>query len=437
MKDYNLTAPNARLNVLLRILAVAGLVCILVNVSYLWWQHNHQTTQLTAQPAPLPPPVLTANLAASNQAAPQEQWLLLHPGDVPLRLQLARFYFLNKQFAAAIKHLLVAKTQNPRDAQLLLRLSMAYKENNQLPEALTSIQQALKLTPKSIRLQQWLGEVYLAQGRSEDALRIFDQCLQQDPKSYAAWMGKGRAVEQLYLAKKGVATPDIVKPVEQAVKLQPDNAEGLIILARMKFTYLADLDEAAKLARRAMTLNPDLVESYLLLAQLDLKMPTPAHLDEAESLARQAAQRDPVHPGPLYTLARAQMQKGKTREAIASLEQSMRVQALPEAIYMLSQAYARSGDLVKAQQYSVVYREWNDFMEQRKTLLGEFQHNPQDISIYCRLAELYLSRGSYEPATNWLLKAQQLRQNDPRVRQLLQEVARQKQHARKQVASTP
>ncbi|MBV9866640.1 MAG: tetratricopeptide repeat protein [Abitibacteriaceae bacterium] len=442
MKASSLSPATPRLSLLLRILAVATLLCIAVNLSYLWWKHQYNSTALDNRLTP----TLTAQAGDSSsnpspavsQAQQQEQWLLFHPDDVQARLQLARFYFLDQQFPDAIHHLVLAKSQRPHDAQLLLRLSMAYKENDQPEEALATIQQATKIAPKNINIQEWLGEVYLAQGRSEEALLQFDHCLKQDPKAYGAWMGKGRSIEQLYLAKQGVATLDIVKPVEQAVKIQPDNVQGLTILARMKFSYLAQLEESEKLARRAQELDPNQVEPYILLAQIYLKSPTPAHLDEAESVAQKAAQLDQAHPGPFYTLARVQMQKGKIREAITSLEQSIKIKPLPEAIYMLSQAYARTGDSAKARQYNAVYREWNDFMEKRKVLIGAFQRNPQDISVYCRLAELYRAKGSYEPAENWLRKAQQLQPHNPQVLQLLNQVEKQKQQsAGRPAATTP
>ena len=336
---------------------------------------------------------------------------------------------MNEQFPATVRHLLILRNLQPRNPAIHLRLSMAYRHNSQLEEALQSIQQSLALSPKDLTAREWLGEVYLAQGRSDDALQTFNQCLKQNPKSYGAWMGKARSLEQLYIAKRPVVTTDMVKPVEEALKIQPDNPQALSVLSRMTFIYLAQLDRAEKLAWRAIQVDPNLAEPYLILVEIYLNKPTPSHLDEALKMAQTAAQLDTSRPEPLYLLARVQMRKNQIREAIQSLERSMQIESMPETTYMLSLAYARVGEVEKAKHYKDIYKQWNAFMEKRKVLLGELQHKPQDVNVYCRLAELYLSTGDLEPAENWLLKAQKLQKKHPRIHELMAQLTKQKQQA--------
>jgi tetratricopeptide (TPR) repeat protein len=381
-----------------------------------------------AQPLPSSA-TLSVPLEAQIEAQQKEQYLAQHPDDVPTRQSLARLYFIHRNFPGAIKHLLVLKERQPREAAVCTRLAMAYQQINQLDAAIASAQQALALSPQDTAARTLLGDLYLAQGRSEDALREFDQVIRQNPQSYNAWMGKARSLEQLYIARRPIVTTDIVQPVKQAVKLQPNNPRALSTLARMTFVYLAQLDEAEKIARRALQIDPNFADPYLILVEISLNKPTSAPLNEAEKLAEKAAELDPSRPEPFYLLGRVQMRQNKLREAIKSLERSMQIESMPETIYMLSLAYARTGEVEKARHYKDIYKRWNAFMEKRKILLGELQHKPQDVNVYCRLAELYLSTGDLEPAENWLLKAQKLQKKHPRVRELMAHLTKQKQQA--------
>lgn len=410
------------------------MICVVVNASF-WWKRSRQPRP-SAMAQSLPAPAtLSVPLDAQMEAKQKEQYLAQNPDDVAVRQELARLYFIHQNFPKAIEHLLILKERQPRNAALRVRLAMAYKQINQLDEALTSVQQALSLAPHNTTAREVLGDIYLAQGRSEDALREFDRCLQQNPKSYNAWMGKARGLEQLYIARRPIATKDIVQPVKEAVKLQPNNPKGLSTLARMTFVYLAQLNEAEKLARRALQIDPTLAEPYLVLVEIFLNKPTPDHLNEAEQLAKKAAELDPTRPEAYYLLGRVQMRQNKLREAVASLERSMQVESMPETVYMLSLAYARVGEVEKARQYKDIYKRWNAFMEKRKVLLGELQHKPQDVNLYCRLAELYLSTGDLVPAENWLRKAQKLQKDHPRVRALIAQLERHKSPAERSDAT--
>ncbi len=227
-------------------------------------------------------------LDAQIEAEQKEQYLAQYPDDVPTRQSLARLYFIHRNFPKAIKHLLILKERQPRNAAVRVRLAMAYKQINQQDEALASVQQALALSPQDTVARELLGEIYLMQGRSEDALREFDRCIKQNPQSYNAWIGKARGLEQLYIARRPIVTTDIVQPIKEAVKLQPNNPKGLSMLARLTFVYLAQLEEAEKIARRALQIDPNLAEPYLILVEIFLNKPTSVSLNEAENLAKKA-----------------------------------------------------------------------------------------------------------------------------------------------------
>lgn len=352
-----------------------------------------------------------------------------HPDDDGARMAVARLLFITRHFPEAEEQLLALDRREPRHAEIYYWLSLVQKQSGRLDAALRSITRARQLAPRNELFGEAAGEVYLTQGRSEEAASTFDACLKQRPDSYNALMGKARAMEQLYEAKRPVAIPEIVAPVRKAVQLQPQNPWGVTVLARMTFAYLQQFDSAERLANQAIRLDPRQAEPYLILVEIYLDNPRPGSAEKAAAGARQAARLDPHNPQPLYLLGRALLRQNDLPGAIDAFEQSTRIQLMPEAVYQLSLAYARAGKMEQARHYSRLYDSWSQFTERRKLLLSLLQHRPQDIALHAQLAQLYLAQGALEPARNWLRKGLQLRPQDPALRHLLAAVEERERHA--------
>ena len=151
---------------------------------------------------------------------------------------------------------------------------------------------------------------------------------------------------------------------------------------------------------------------------------TPENLKQAGLHALQAARRDPRDWRPPFQLGRALLKQNEPAEAAKLLEQSVKMQATPDAVYQLSLAYARAGNTERAKHYGGIYQRWNDFAERRKVLLGEVQREPREVGHYYRLAELYLKASAPDPAENWLKKAQALKKDDRRFGRMMAQVRR-------------
>ena len=350
-------------------------------------------------------------------------WISSPP--TPRRFQLAELYLAQKEYPRALAQLEVLQRAHPRNPEVYLRRAMVQNYAGDLADAEKAVRQALALGPRDNTAREWLGEIYLGQGRSDEALAVFNQCLQRKPGSYFALMGKARALEQRFISRQPVGLTEMTAPVEKAVRLQPDNPWGVVTLARMTFNYLARPDPAEKLALRAAALDPHDAEPYLILSEIALYRPaTPENLKQAGLYALQAAQRDPRDWRPPYELGRALLKQNEPAEAAKLLEQSVKMQAMPEAVYQLSLAYGRAGNTERAKHYGAIYQQWNDFSERRKTLLGDIQREPGDVGPYYRLAALYLKANAPDPAENWLQKAWALKKDDPRFERLMAQVRR-------------
>jgi predicted Zn-dependent protease len=395
-----------RLRALLGVLGGLGVISVAVNLSL----------ALSLRRPVGPSPARSVVPSTSPSLTPSAVDAPMAPGE---RLTAARELFLARCYGEADAHLAILLAAEPRRAELHYWRSLVRKQSGQLDAALASIERARALEPENPAFREQQGEIYLAQGRSEEAADAFDAALKRRPGSFAALMGKSRAMEQMYEAKLPVTIPEIVNPVEEAVRLQPHNPEGVRTLARMCFGYLQQFSRAEQLARQAAALGPDDATPHMILAEVYLNSREPESDEKAVAAAREAVRRDDRRPEPLYLLGRALLRRNDLSGAIEALERSTRIQLMPQAVYQLSLAHARAGNAERAAHYSRLYDSWNRFSERRKALLALYRHRPDDVRIHAQLAELYLAHGARDPARNWARRGLRLRPDDPRLRRVL------------------
>lgn len=376
---------------------------------------NSRRLLTPAAPPPLTDP--SPGPRASDAAPPEATIDTPMPRDA--RLARARALFLSGRFVEADAHLSILLAAEPRRAELHYWRALARRQSGLLEAGLAGIERASALEPENAAYGEALGDFYLAAGRSMEAARAYDALLKRRPASYAALIGKARAKEQMYEAKLPVPVPEIVEPVEKAVKLEPDNPRGVTMLARMAFAYLQEFPRAEQLAKRAAELDPRAAAPYLILAEIYLNGRDPASGEKAVDAAREAARRDKRRPEPLYLLGRALLRRDDLSGAIDALERSTQIQLMPQAVYQLSLAHGRAGNPERARHYSRIYDSWSRFAEQRKTLLALYRHRPDDPAIHADLAELYLAHGARDPARNWTRRGLQHCPEDRRLRRLL------------------
>jgi tetratricopeptide (TPR) repeat protein len=414
------TATRARV----LLLVAGGLAGVAGASNYAYWQRASSSRAAAATRTARGNADPAAPLRAVEIGQLREH-LAQAPTDAPARFRLAELYFTQKEYPRALLELEILQRAQPDNPEVYLRRAMAQKYAGDLREAEQSVRRALALRPQDPAAREWLGEVFLGQGRFDEALAQFNRCLKKDPNSYFSLMGKARALEQRFIWRLPVGLTEMTAPVEKAVRLQPDNPWGVVTLARMTFNYLARPDPAEKLALRAAELDPRDPEPYLILAEIALYRPaTPENLKQAGLYALQASRRDPTDWRPPYQLGRALLKQNEPAEAAKLLEQSVKMQATPEAVYQLSLAYGRSGNTEQAKHYGAIYQRWNDFVERRKVLLGNVQRAPLEVEHYYRLAALYLKEQAPDPAENWIKKAQALKKDDTRFRRMLAQVRR-------------
>jgi tetratricopeptide (TPR) repeat protein len=411
----SLQSRPQRLRVLFAVaLALAGIAGVL-RLSF----GRHVSHQEAAAPSapPLnsvPPPVDDRPQRIMRLA----QHLATNPGDREARLRLAQLYFQLQQYAQSLAELHVLEHDDPKDAEIPFRRAVVLKYAGRLEEAETAVRHALTLSPHHELAQAWLGQIHLDQGRFRDARDDYQRCLAAHPNSYPALLGETRAADALFQLKHPITLQELIGPAEKAVKLDPNNPEGLALLARMKFAYgqgSKDWDEAEGLAQRAAQLDPENPQPYITLAQISLaRPPTPEHLQKVVEYGRLAAMKDPQDARPPYLIGRVSLSQNKVDQAIQELERSLSLRALPETVTQLAVAYRRAGNVERAKHYAALYQRYSEMKGRRDALMGEREREPREVQHYYALAELYLEAGQPDVAEQWLRAAQQVRARDPR-----------------------
>ena len=410
------TAVNqlARVRNLALVAVVLGVLAVGVNVRHVQWMAEQKRT------AAQPPGVPVSRPAAdddSRQMMALTQHLARQPQDRDARLRLAHLYFRKFDYARALAELQTLERAHPRDPELRLRKATVLKYDRQPDRAEREIRAALALRPDDPLAEELLGQVHMDQRRYRDALKVFERRLKEQPESVQSLLGKGRALEQLYLAQNPVKVEEILAPVEKAARLAPEDPEVLATAARLKFAFLQGEKahaEAEKLAARAVELDPRYAQPYITLAQIYMaRPPTPENLQKVGEHAAQAGMLDLQDPRPPYLIGRISLLQNDIERAIKALEHSLRLQPLPETVTQLAIAYRRAGKAEQADRYSDIYRKYSDQVARRDTLLAARERAPKEVRHYHDLAALYLESGQPEKAEQWLKQARTLRPSDP------------------------
>jgi len=182
----------------------------------------------------------------------------------------------------------------PGQEEYLLNLTRELMELNRYPEAVTAVQSGLITNPTSYALHLRLGAAYLAAGRYAEAESVFRDLVAAGDPLPTGYVGlaqvllrTGRAEEAsavladaekklgpkfLISYFRGLALARAAKPVEalaafqQAVQLDPNNAEAHLNLGKSRFT-LGHVNEAIAELQEALRLAPANPQAKRLLSQ--------------------------------------------------------------------------------------------------------------------------------------------------------------------------
>lgn len=214
----------------------------------------------------------------------------------------------------AVSQLREVVAESPFHVASRVMLGEALERQGKMDEALTWYQDALKIKADSLDALVHLGSALASLGRTNEAVTQLDEALRIDPLSTSARYNLGLAM--LYLGKADEA----IAQLEETLRIDEDFPNARAALGRTLIALGRPAD-AMPYLKEEIEHNPKSVEARLNLATLIAD----SDPDSAERLLREALRLGPEDPQANYNLGAFLLFRGRTKEAIAPLEEAVRL----------------------------------------------------------------------------------------------------------------
>ncbi len=171
----------------------------------------------------------------------------------------------------------------PGSAKFHFNLGLAYGDEKQYDRAIEEYRKAIALEPDYVKAYHNLGNAYLRKDLAGEAIDAYRAAVRIQPDFTSSY----RALGNLYFQKKDV--PAAVKQWKKTIELDPGDAETLNNLAFVYADSGVNLEEARRLAERALAREPDNPSFLDTLGWVYFKMgKTKTALEILEKAARRA-----------------------------------------------------------------------------------------------------------------------------------------------------
>jgi len=325
------------------------------------------------------------------------------PADPLLTTQLHRALALaehgDKQ--GAMRLALQILERNPRFVPALKLKGMLLEESGQPEQAGPVYEEALKLAPNDPDLLLKAGIYKLASGERDQAIKLLEHCTKINPgdgdaEYYLAQAYHLNGQDKLALAairvslKTEPGSPAIWQKYGELLCGAGDCASGLgwllkaqhadSTLPRIDFDIAAtdyklmDLAHAAEYAGHAVTVQPNDVSAWQLLATADVKL---AHWQEAEAAFKQLLTFKPTDVDSLVGLGQCEVERKDYQAAVTTLETVLRMDPTRlQAHFYLSRAFAGMGKTDEAEHEAALHQRMMEQMTFVRSLASEERESP-------------------------------------------------------------
>lgn len=279
--------------------------------------------------------------------------------------------------------------QDPKSARALEGVGLVAAAEGDKLEAFVHLDVATQLNPRLPKAQYILAQLYLDEGFHREALQAIQVAVQEAPNDARAWNLLGLMLSN--------AEPErSEKAYQRAVTLEANNPYYLLDLASIQAARLKT-DEAETHFRRALALAPqDAGVLSRVGGFLASTRPSEARCREAEALLRKAIRQNPNDAEALHNLGRLALDRQDAKQAVAFLEKAVRLPThgdLAAMFYLLSRAYARTGNRTRAAEAMANSRKIREEMATFFQVSEQVASNPKDAALRLKLARLYALRG--------------------------------------------
>jgi tetratricopeptide (TPR) repeat protein len=232
----------------------------------------------------------------------------------------------------------------PQRVDLHSALGESYFKADQIPKALDEFQQVVQMQP-SLRAYAFLGLADTDLGRFDAAKLDFQHGLKLDPHDSFCLFNLG------YIAERQGDTAAAAASFEKVIHADPDFSDALLELANLRIETNR-LPEAEALLNRYVQLSPHPESGYYKLAVVERKLHKTEEANRDLARFQTLSKNEPPHTYLYENLFdyldhRAKLSPGaRNRQDLEDLQDQVKKHPdQPEGLYLLAQAYLRSGDI--------------------------------------------------------------------------------------------
>lgn len=244
------------------------------------------------------------------------------PDDAQLKLDLATLYAESlKKPGQAVSLLREVVRLKPEMVEAQLQLGMALSMDGRIEEAGRVLDDALRREPNTPRVLHARALAYLKQGQAGKALELLDKALAQRKDYAAAVVARGDALQALGRSEQALGRSEqALDAYQRAIAMAPGSSLPHALMAQT-LAHLKRPAEAEKAYREALRIDPDNIRIANNLAVLLANQKT--SLDEALSLAKRAADKEPGRSTFFDTLGLVLQARGDTAGARQAFERAV------------------------------------------------------------------------------------------------------------------
>jgi tetratricopeptide (TPR) repeat protein len=254
------------------------------------------------------------------EAIPEyEKYLKAHPDTAAgVRSNLGAALAHEGRYSEAIREYTLSLKAQPNDYGIRFNLALAYYKRGDIQQAVKEFETVYALQPlddpNRRRLLLLMSECYLRLGEDERVVALLDPLADTDPNDLTLAYLLGTALLHQGQDERGAT-------MIQRILQKGDTAEAHMLMA---FTHMKMDDRKATKEEvdRALALNPNLPEAYIVLGRLDFLQ---SDLDGAETAFRKALTLDANAFEPLLWLGTLLRQEGKLKESQPNLQRALQL----------------------------------------------------------------------------------------------------------------
>ncbi|MDZ4661183.1 MAG: tetratricopeptide repeat protein [Pseudomonadota bacterium] len=263
---------------------------------------------------------------------------------------LAPFYLKQEKYELAYQQYEISSQSDPDDLNVMLKMAHLLYSMKKYDEAISQLENLLNRAPDSDRVRYFLGAVYLEKGSLEFAAKAFLQIGPTSQYYFQSIVLAAHTYKQMNQMEKAIATlaegltyrkdipqlytsmasllsenkrySEAIEIVQDSIEKFPENAEMRFVLGSI-YDKIGKSEKTVEQMIKVLEINPDHAQALNYIAYTYAEQNS--KLDEAEKLIRKALTLEPKDGYIMDTLGWILFKQDKIVESIQTLEKAYEV----------------------------------------------------------------------------------------------------------------